>query len=274
MQASNRAFAPYIGITDFMTSEQSLKTLRYFAAAVGEQALAALTYPIPHKLMVGVMMSYKTLHGMDTKWTKAFPKNEEVSSIFVNHPLAFNTLHYADYTNSDVPNSLDEVIRFGGWYMHALQLDMVWPDPAHIAHALSVSRKPISIILQVGKDAMEGAGGNPQEVIARLQDYGDVLDGVLYDKSMGQGKPMDPEVLLPFVEATYEKLPRLRVAVAGGLGPMTMDVVKPLIAQFPDISIDAQGRLRPSGNALDPIDWNLANEYLDRAVALFQNHQP
>jgi hypothetical protein len=60
------------------------------------------------------------------------------------------------------------------------------------------------------------------------------------------------------------------IAIAvGGLGPDTMDVVLPLVAEFPDISIDAQGKLRKSGNALDPIHWDLAAGYLCEAGKIF-----
>ncbi len=58
------------------------------------------------------------------------------------------------------------------------------------------------------------------------------------------------------------------IVVAGGLGPYTVRLVEPLLAEFPNISIDAQGQLRESGNALDPIDWDRAETYITRAVAL------
>ncbi len=85
---------------------------------------------------------------------------------------------------------------------------------------------------------------------------------------------MDVNVLLEYAEAVYKHMPKLRVAVAGGLGPVTMSVVEPLVSHFPDLSIDAQGRLRPSGSALDPIDWVLANKYLEEAIKLFAKHKP
>lgn len=264
MKPYNTSFPPYIGITDFMTKEQSLAMLSSFQTMTNGN--------IPHKLMIGVMMSYKTLHKLETKWTNAFPRNADVSQVFADHPLAFNTLHYADYTNTDVFNSLGQAIFYGGVGIHAVQLDMVWPEPSDIANAVHSSRKCVSVILQVGKNALADVNDDPEEMLSRLKDYVDVIDGVLLDKSMGQGKTMDPNVLSKFVEVIYEHLPQLRVAVAGGLGPSTINIVEPLVSRFPDISIDAQGRLRPSGNALDPIDWVMAEEYLQGAVALFKQY--
>lgn len=264
MKLRDTSFAPYIGITDFMTREQSVSALALFQSLTGGK--------IPHRLMVGVMMSHKTLHGLDTKWTNAFPTNAQIADIFVDHPLAFNTLHYADYTNTDVSNSLTRAIGYGGSNIHALQLDMVWPKPVDIANAVRSGGKCVSIILQVGQKAMMEAGDSPSEVLKRLEDYTDVIDGVLLDKSMGQGKVMDTNVLLEYADMIHKHMPKLRVAVAGGLGPVTTSVAEPLVSRFPDLSIDAQGRLRPSGSALDPIDWGLANKYLEEAIKLFTKH--
>jgi hypothetical protein len=56
---------PYVGITDFTTFEQVKHMLTVFNKNL-EQGQS-------RRLHVGVMMSYKTLHGMETKWTEAFP---------------------------------------------------------------------------------------------------------------------------------------------------------------------------------------------------------
>lgn len=266
MNTSVPSFVPYIGITDFMSRLQTQAMLDRFSQASKNQL-------VPHRLMVGVMMSYKTLHGKETKWSEAFPPNGEVANIFIRHPLAFNTLHYADYDKVDFFNSLVHAISsWGGDNIDAVQLDMIWPEPADVANVIHATRKQIKVILQVGKNAMEQANNDPLEVLTRLRDYEGAIDGVLFDKSMGQGKIMDVTELLRHVEMAYEQLPWLRVAVAGGLGPTTVQIAEPLIARFPNISIDAQGKLRPSGSALDPIDWSLAETYLRRAIELFDKH--
>ena len=43
------------------------------------------------------MMSWKSLHGLPSKWTNAFPTNEQVADIFVAERDVYNVLHYADY---------------------------------------------------------------------------------------------------------------------------------------------------------------------------------
>jgi len=253
---------PYIGITDFMTFEQVRKMLAVFKTHLrqGSQRL----------LHVGVMMSYKTLHGIETKWSKAFPAKEAIVDIFTSDDV-YNCLHYADYDhNSDLGNTLARAISHGGIGINAMQLDMIWPDPGQVAHGVHTSRRHIEVILQVGKNAIEEANDDPRVVVQRLEDYEGVIHRVLLDKSMGRGLGMDATALLPFARAIKERFPDLGLTVAGGLGPNTMYLVEPLVSEFPDLSIDAQGKLRPSGNALDPVDWDMAGEYLAKALALLK----
>ncbi|MES2985964.1 MAG: hypothetical protein V4686_02450 [Patescibacteria group bacterium] len=252
---------PYIGITDFMNYEQVERMLAVFEAnkKPGQN----------RRLHVGVMMSYKTLNKTETKWSKAFPANDDIRHIFQSSET-MNCLHYADYEGVDVWRNLAKAIEFGGYLIDALQLDMVWPDPVAISTAVHTSRKFPEVILQIGKNAMEEAGNDPAQVVERLQDYNGIIHHVLLDKSMGRGLGMDAVGLLPYARAIRDAYPDLGLAVAGGLGPNTMGLVKPLLEEFPHISIDAQGQLRPSGNALDPIDWDMAEKYIVNALALLE----
>lgn len=253
-------FVPYIGITDFMNGEQVDNMLTVFKNNLppGQN----------RRLHVGVMMSYKTLNDFETKWTKAFPPKESIADIFGSRET-MNCLHYADYTSTEVSKSLARAIKFGGDGITALQLDMVWPEPADIARACEMAGKKPLVILQVGKNAMAECAESPEVVAVKLLSYQGIVDCVLLDKSMGTGLGMDAVALRPYVLEMKEIVPELAIAVAGGLGPDSMDLVEPLVNEFPDISIDAQGRLRPSRSALDPIDWDLAERYLINALKLW-----
>jgi len=50
--------------------------------------------------------------------------------------------------------------------------------------------------------------------------------------------------------------------------PTSMNLLMPIVQEYHSISIDAQGKLRPSGSALDPIDWDMAETYLINALHL------
>lgn len=245
---------PYIGITDFTRFEQVEAMLEVFRKHRS---------PSSERLLhIGVMMSFKTLNGIETKWSKAFPPNEAIADIFGSNEV-FNCLHYADYDHRvGFWKDLARAIGYGGIGIHAVQLDMVWPDAGDIANAVHASRKQVEVILQIGKNAIEEAGSDPQQVVDRLADYDGVIHRVLLDKSMGRGLGMDASGLIPFARAIRERLPSLGIGAAGGLSPTTMHLVGPLVREFPDLSVDAQAKLRPSGSALDPIDWNMAGEYL------------
>jgi hypothetical protein len=254
------ALRPYIGITDFMNFAQVEAMEKVFAANQKEGSA--------RQLHVGVVMSYKTLNHIETKWSKAFPPNESIVEIFQSLD-SYNCLHYADYDHDDdFYMNLALAMNYGGNRLRAVQLDMVWPNPAEILHALQVAGMMPEIILQVGKNAMEACNNEPMGVVRMLRKYKGVIDRVLLDKSMGKGLGMDAQFLLPFARAIRSYHPEFAIGAAGGLGPDTMHLVEPLLVEFPDLSIDAQSKLRPSGNALDPVDWGMAGSYLVNALRL------
>lgn len=251
----------YIGICDFPSGEQATKSASLF------DRLCPPTMS-DWKLMVGVMMSFKTMTGLPSKWASAWPKKEDVASIFGEHPRAFNTLHYADYDSVSLLSDWFEAVDWGGKNLHALQLDMVWPDP-YMVRLFRQARPETQVVLQVNANALGQMNDQPTLVIQQLARYGESVDYALLDKSHGRGVGMDAEGLLPFLMAIAENLPSMGLAVAGGLGPETMHLVGPIVQEFPTVSIDAQGRLRPNGNAMDPIDWDMADKYLTEAVRIF-----
>ena len=253
---------PYVGITDFTSFEQVTRMLEVFQNHNPSES--------QRQLHVGVMMSFKTLNGIETKWSKAFPPKETIADIFGSDDV-YNCLHYADYVhNTDFFKDLARAIGYGGIGIHAVQLDMVWPDPGQVASGVHTSRKQIEVILQVGENAIEAAGNDPTEVVRRLEGYEGVIHRVLLDKSMGRGLGMDEKILRPFIQEISEYIPELGIAVAGGLGPNTTHLVEGLARDYPQMSIDAQGRLRPSGSAFDPIDWNMAAEYIRKAMTILK----
>ncbi|PCI28050.1 hypothetical protein COB55_04530 [Candidatus Wolfebacteria bacterium] len=215
------------------------------------------------------MMSYKTLRKIPGRYADVFPSKEKIASIF-RSGRTYNCLHYASYDGeSDLVKSLTDAISWGGIGMDALQLDMTWPEAGDIASVVHASQKTFEVILQVGKRALKEADNDPQVVVNTLEDYEGIIKRVLLDRSMGKGIGMKADYLAPFVRAIKERFPQFGISVAGGLGPETMHLVRPLVEEFPDISIDAQGKLRQSGSILDPIDWGIAEQYLINALSLF-----
>jgi hypothetical protein len=252
----------YIGICDFRKWQQASKAVQHF------QMLCEKYEVQDRKLMVGVMMSYDTMTGKPSYWTDFWPKNEAVADIFVDHPLAFNTLHYVDYNCNTSTSHLMEAADYGIPYIHAIQLDMVWP-PDVIIKGLRRRFLKLKVVLQVNTDALQLVGDKPNLLVDCLKKYEGIVDYVLLDKSIGRGVEMDAEVLLPFALAIAEHLPWLGIAAGGGLGPGTVDLVEPLRKAIPTISWDAQGKLRTSGNSADPLEWDRIKLYLLESVGLY-----
>jgi hypothetical protein len=233
---------PYIGITDF-TDNMELQTMqKVFDNYKSKNFL--------HQLHVGVMMSHKTLYDMPTQWSEVFPEKTKIREIFCEKFAAdvLYCLHYADSRKREnLWQSLRDAISWGGVYMHALQLDLVWPDRHQIYAAItdSCSQNQLQIILQIGKQSFAEIDNNPMQLIKKLTKYAydDTVHRVLLDKSMGRGVGMDAQALLPFVKAIKADLPQIGIGIAGGLGPETYALAEPILKLYDDISVDAQGHL-------------------------------
>lgn len=251
---------PYVGITGFRDEAEVLDIDSFFRRQPDSPR---------RRLHVGVMMSYKTLNDIPTKWSKVFPPTRQVSEIFFSSFETMNCLHYADYDDMpDLAKHLYRAIEYAGPGVTALQLDMIWPAPHEVANAVHMSRKNLEVILQLNSKALEMVGNDPKKMLAKLADYETVIQYVLLDKSAGQGLGLDAESLRPFLAAIRDQFPNLGLAVAGGLGPDTMQLVEPLLVDFPDLSWDAQSRLTGNGSAMQPLDQERVKKYLGKSLSL------
>jgi len=275
MRTYNKSIPRYVGITDFTEVSQALGMRDVLRNATQRMKT-------PPVLMVGIMMSFKTLWNVPSKWTPIWPSKELLGDTFPPYETkgVLNTLHYADFEDhqnwpeeQNLFHSLAKAIDYARNNLHAIQLDMTWPSPGSIASAVHASRLVIPVILQVGRGALHQALYNPGIVADLLGDYTDVIDGVLIDQSMGEGKLMEVGLLESYIEAISLKHPKMHIAVAGGLSFTTLDVMVPLLEKFPNLSIDAQAGLRSSKNPMDPIEWEMAKSYLEKAGSLFTKYE-
>ena len=250
---------PYIGITDIVTHEQGQVLVDVLRDTFGP-------FWTP-RLGVGVMMSYKTLNGLDTKWSKAFPKNEDIDSIWLTDPDAFNVLHYADYDGNPLLPNMEKAMAFAGC-CDAVQLDMIWPNP-HDVLEFKMKYPDTAVIIQVNERALAHCSRDPNKAASYVAVYGGAVDVALLDMSMGTGKGLDGVLLESLVESLFEVCPSVSVAAAGGLGPDTLHLADSLFYKDPSLSLDAQSKLRPSGNALDPLDMDYCVRYLRNASARY-----
>jgi hypothetical protein len=225
------------------------------------------------KLGIGAMMSYKTMRGLQTKWSRVFPAKENIAGIFLSDRQAFHVLQYIDYEDKAEFRSIKEALLYGGDDVDAIQLNMTWPDPNIVMNAIyqssKVTLRKVKVLLEVGRDALDEADNDPKRAVRYIKSYGDVIDGVVFDNGTGTERSIDVPFIRPFVAEAYSALPELSVAVVEGLGSRSIGTVEHLVREFPDISINFQ----PRGDEPEQVDWDTAANYLAIAMHMVSRHE-
>src|SRR3989344_5996331 len=168
---------PYVGVTGFMSR-----------AEVNE-ALSVVPQDSTHRLMVGVLMSSKTLAGQTNKWPGRYPKKEAVTDIFVDDSRVLNLIHY----NTDEPETLcsqlEEITAFAGPNLDGFQLNIAWPRISQLEDYRATYPDKF-IVLQVGSRVMAQVE-SLDDFAESVGVYLHVIDAVLVDPSGGKGEPLD-----------------------------------------------------------------------------------
>lgn len=248
---------PYIGVTGFMSTSQVEQILR-------NQNINPST--IGRRLMIGVLVSSKTLQGLENKWPMRYPKIKDLGTIFSSDPSCLNLIHFS----SDHPGSLyDELMKItelAGSHLHGFQLNMPWPDKEQLLKYKEFY-PDMQFVLQLGVEAFEEKGHDITKVYKAVVEYGESIDYVLLDMSAGKGTPLDSEKIKNLV-SEFTPLGYLGVGVAGGLyaGNIQEKLID-IVAKYPDISVDAEGKLQAEHGGLNLSE---VRKYLEASIPLFQ----
>ncbi|MDO8600141.1 MAG: hypothetical protein Q7R73_00790 [bacterium] len=252
---------PYIGVTGFTKLE--------------EVAAALEVFPHNHsrKLMIGGLASWKSLRGIPLKpiRQKRFPAPELFNSIFPNDTRAVNLIHYSmgERKNDDGALLADmlKIHELAGPNFQGFQLNIAWPEIDQIAEYRMVMGFDYRIVLQISHEAIEAAGGTPKGVTDMLSYYPGFIDDILIDASGGLGKELDTERAREFLSKINMRLD-IGLGTAGGLGPDSLHLIEPLLEEFPDLNIDAEGKLRTAENELA---IGAMKTYLSKSTQLFSS---
>lgn len=238
---------PYLGITGFTS------------AAEVREALALVPSTSRRLLMAGVLASRRTCAGLPDQQPRRLPAVDAIPALLPDHPLALNLVHYYTDEPPTLGRQLAGLAGRAGPNLHGFQINGVWPSRPDLEEVRS-ARPGLRIVLQIGSEAL---AGSPRDAVRRVREAGDLVDDLLLDESAGHGRPLDPGRLLPFLESLAGT--GLGLGVAGGLSAASLHVLEPLLAEFPDLSFDAETCLRDEE---DRLDMDRVREYVEAALRL------
>ena len=223
---------PYVGITGFTAPEEVAWALRSFP-------------PGRRHLMVGVLVSDRTLEGLpEEQHPRRHPPVADLPTLFPEDPRAFNVVHFHTRTPEALAAQADRLIALSGPRLHGLQVNL-HETPAEELRKIRARHPALALILPLRSPAPDLASRFVEQD-ARL------VDVALFDLSAGRGLLVDPGQARSALEEIEARMPGVALAVAGGLGPDTIHRVHLLLERFPDLSIDAESRLRDAEDRLDP----------------------
>ncbi len=243
---------PYIGITGFTNPVDVGIALSGINSKIKEGS--------NYKLMIGVLVNLNTLHGKPSNHFPArYPPINETNLLFPDSEDVLNFYHYNTSSREFQPE-LQKLIQYGGPNLNGFQLNMTWPDPKQLEEFRKKGNTH-KIVLQIGSKAFTQINNNPTTLVNKInKEYGELVDYVLLDPSGGTGKDMDIETTRRYLSEIYNDIQnkKLKIGIAGGLSSKKIHEILPLISEFKELSIDAEGKLR--GN---PGDWLSIREMLE-----------
>lgn len=243
----------YVGVTGFMSRVEV------------SEALAMVPPESTHRLMVGVLMSSKTLAGEQNKWPGRYPKKEDVKDILTDDSQALNLVHYSTDRPETLSAQLVEITELAGPHLDGFQLNIAWP-PVSQLEEFKKTYPDKFFVLQIGSRAMRQVESMGQFTELIGDEYLPVIDAILIDPSGGKGEALDPVKGSEYLRAVRNYM-TLGIGIAGGLGPDTLDLLDSLVPEFPRLSIDAEGRLRAQ-KPEDALSLDAVRTYLKDAFVI------
>lgn len=243
---------PYVGITGFVSDSEVVEIL---------DALPDMQ----HALMVGVLVSELSLSGMPSKNPNRYPRVKDIHRIFVDDRRVLNMVHYQAQTTEGLAQQLEVLVEGCGPWLHGLQVDLDEP-PVEVLREFKARHPDLKLVVQVNHNMFRLADYSPQRLAQKASSYTRIAEYLHFDLSNGDGTLCSCDLLANFVAAMKRARVPFQLGIGGGLGVYTLHTVKQLLRQYPDLSIDAEGRLRTSD---DKLDTDQAIEYLRRAARIF-----
>jgi hypothetical protein len=227
------------------------------------------------QLMVGVLVSSKTMRGEQNKWPGRYPKQGQLDTIFTDDPHCLNLLHFNTDNRETLGEDMIISMRLAGPNCHGFQLNVRWPDLVQLKE-FRRHHPDARIVLQLGSKALDEVGWERNAMHQRVYPYVEqgLITDVLIDPSGGEGiySPFDRAIEL--LDQCSWISGDLGYGYAGGLRAERLVSFASLnLERYSRMSIDAEGQLRfPLEDKYNnQLDLYAANAYLHVGLALFNS---
>lgn len=253
----------YIGITGVMPGNIGFVKKEYQKIAHPKQEIGL---QVPN-LMCGILVSTTTLRGERNAYPERYPRVADIPGMLVPQENILYIAHFYG-RDDDLAENLPRLVEVCGKNLSGIQLNMSWPD-GYVLWEFKKKYPFLPIILSINRKAIIRKSFGI--TLAKVQAYEDVVDGLIFDLSEGNGIPLAVEETREFLRifSPLEKKD-VRITIAGGLygAALKEKEVADLIRTYPGVGIDAESRLRMGGG----LDKELVKRYLNRGIKLM-SHQ-
>ena len=255
---------PYTGIAGFTTAEE--------VRSVAADAPTIACYGTPHfgrrRLAIGVLVSWETLNGeAPRRFPERYPavgkvrgildaaaepyhhraewQGEDEGTTFDLKARCLRLIHYSS-KEPNLLSQLDRLCEIAGSNLDGFQFNMAWP-PEDDLKSWTMDHPTMRIILQVNGKMFSNVSRKPQllvdEIAKRYLPHGPT--DILFDMSGGAGQKIDLVETEAAVDALHSAFGgQLGIGLAGGFDWQSVADLKPFFEKWPDLSIDAEARVR------------------------------
>lgn len=267
--------SPYVGVSGVVNPEQQ--------AELHEYAANFLNNRVDTMLFLGAKAVHKTQWlDVENKYGSAwYPVGEQsFSDLMTPGSDATAQMYLEPEVLAADPRYGTEFIRRikrrGRNWLNIVQFDLLpfQQGPEALGYLIHEAKRQqdlqeYQVIVQCHAAAMSEGPKAALEKLKRLSP--DEIDWVLFDASHGKGLELNPDALKPFLEAAFSDndMAHVGIGVAGGLDAGVVERRLPsLLAEFPQISWDAEGRLHQTADG--SLDMAAARAYLQASADVIE----
>jgi hypothetical protein len=251
----------YIGVTGFMSAcevaevENSLS----FSSDLDRGIVFA----------PAILVSAGTLRGNTNRHSHKFPPIVDLFSILSATRHVEKTRSYIHYCADRTDNLVLDLLALAGiaakTQLRGFQLNLgELPSGDDLQQFMRLTDARYEIILQLNRCYFYSSGRTrlgASETAALVKSYNRHVHRVLIDLSGGTGQDLDPAQTITLIRTLRDVGCTQHIGIAGGLCADMLDYILPILEEFPDTSIDAEGRVQSKASRI---------EYVKKAIELYR----